>query len=484
MSGKITLKTIFKMARDGGWDGSYKIENDLAFKLLKEQKKRKLKHFNDRRAVVMIEGKAVIVYREKDAATNVMTTRFSNRGSVNTQCCNKLLPLPVEGEASKRAVKQKPIFDFWMEWSGRNEFEQIVFKPMPGMVAGSTDLPNNEPILNLYQGLAFKPTSGNCDLILDHIREIWCAGNEDLFKYIMSWLARMFQIPGERGHTALVLHSGEGTGKNIIVDILVSAFGEHAFVASKSNDLVGRFNDHLGKAVLVFANEAVWGGDKQQEGALKQLITDEKMAVERKYIPTYQTINCVHLIIASNNDWVAPMGMDDRRFVVLDVSEQKKGDLEYFQKLADQIKNGGDRAFIHYLLNLNINDFNPRTLPAVNSQTKYINKIKTADSVTQWFLTCLECGSLGTTYEGDWEYGINVSKDAAHRAYLDWCERMRINHRETMTSMTKTLKKLVGVRQVQPRHNGKRERIYEFPPISDCRQQIEQIMGHGIDWDE
>ena len=162
----------------------------------------------------------------------------------------------------------------------------------------------------------------------------------------------MFQVPGELGHTALVLHSGEGTGKNIIVDILVAAFGDHAFVAGKSNDLVGRFNDHLGKAVLVFANEAALGGDKQQEGALKQLITDEKIAVERKYIPTYHTKNCVHVIIASNSDWVAPMGMDDRRFVVLDVSEQKKGDWEYFQGLAEQIKNGGDRAFIHYLLKL------------------------------------------------------------------------------------------------------------------------------------
>jgi hypothetical protein len=484
MSGKITLKTIFKMAKDGGWDGSYNIKNDLAFKLLKEEKKRELKHFDDRHAVVMIEGKAAIVYREKDAAINVMTTRISYLGSVKTLYCNKFLPLPVEDEDSKRYVTQKPIFDFWMKWSGRNDFKQMVFKPMSGMIAGSTDLPNNESILNLYQGLAFEPTPGNCDLILDHIREVWCIGNEALFKYVYNWLARMFQKPGERGHTALVLHSGEGTGKNIIIDILVAAFGEHAFVASKSNDLVGRFNDHLGKAVLVFANEAVWGGDKQQEGALKQLVTDEKMAVERKYIPTYHTKNCVHLIIASNNDWVAPMGMDDRRFVVLDVSEQKKGDGEYFQRLADQIENGGDRAFIHYLLNFNINGFNPRVLPAVNSQAKYINKVKTADSVTQWLLDCLERGSLGTTPEDDWEYGIQVSKDAAHQAYLDWCKRMGINCRETMTGMTKTLKKLVGVRQTQPRSNGRRERIYEFLPLADCRQQIERFMGHGIDWGE
>ena len=484
MNGKITHKTIFQMAKNSGWNGSYNVENDLAFKLLKEENKRKLKHLNDRLAVVMIEGKAAIVYREKDAATNVMTTRICNRGSIKTLHYNKLLPLPVEKEGLKRDIKRIPIFDFWMSWSERNEFDQIVFKPMPGIVAGSTDLPNNESILNLYQGLAFEPTPGNCDLILDHIREVWCIGNEALFKYVINWLARMFQKPGERGHTALVLHSGEGTGKNIIVDILVSAFGEHAFVASKSNDLVGRFNDHLGKAVLVFANEAAWGGDKQLEGALKQLITDEKMAVERKHIPTYHSKNCVHLIIASNNEWVAPMGMDDRRFVVLDVSENRKGDWEYFKKLANQIKNCGDKAFIHYLLNFNLSNFNPRVLPAVKSRTKYINKIKTADSVTQWLLNCLECGSLDTTLEDDWEYGIQVSKNAAHQAYLNWCERMRLNHREPMTGMTKTLKKLISVRQKQIRHNEKRDRVYEFPPLSDCRQQIERFMGHGIDWGE
>jgi len=484
MNGKITHKTIFQMAKNSGWDGSYNVENDLALKLLKEEKRRKLKQFNERYAVAMIEGKAAIVYREKDAATNVMTTRISNRGSINTKYCNKLLPLPKVND-KEREVKLTPIFDYWLEWPERNEFEQISFKPISGMIAGSTDLPNNESILNLYQGLAFEPTPGNCDLILDHIREVWCIGNEALFKYVINWLARMFQIPGERGHTALVLHSGEGTGKNIIVDILVSAFGEHAFVASKSNDLIGRFNDHLGKAVLVFANEAAWGGDKHQEGALKQLITDEKIAVERKHIPTYHSKNCVHLIIASNNEWVAPMGMDDRRFVVLDVSEQRKGDWEYFKKLADQIKNGGDRAFIHYLSNFNINGFNPRVLPAVKSRTKYINKIKTADSVTQWFLNCLECGSLGTTPEHDWKYGIQVSKDVAHQAYTEWCERMRINQREPMSVMTKTLKKLVDVSLRQLRHSVKiRERVYEFPPLSDCRQQVEQLMGQEIDWGE
>ncbi|MBF0454030.1 MAG: PriCT-2 domain-containing protein [Magnetococcales bacterium] len=480
----VTKNTIFKKAYDAGWDGSYNLENDIAFNLIEEEKKRKLMTFNRRHAVTMIEGKGVIVYRENDAATDVMTTRFSDRGSIGMRYSNRMLPIAKEKDNGDRSVKLEPIVSHWMEWRGRNEFDQVVFSPTAGLIAGATDLPHKASVLNLYQGLAFQPAPGNCDLILNHIMEIWCAGNQELFDYVIKWLARMFQFPGERGHTALVLHSGEGTGKNIVIDILVRAFGDHAFVASQPDHLVGRFNDHLGRAVLVFANEAVWGGDKQQEGALKQLITDEKMAVERKYIPTYHTKNCAHVIIASNNDWVAPMGMDDRRFVVMDVSEQRKGDWEYFQALADQIDAGGDSAFIHHLLNLDINGFNPRALPTVNSQTKYINKIKTANSVTQWFFSCLERGSINSDSEHPLDDGATISKDTAHRAYLDWCESMRINHRETLASMTKTIKKLVDVRQVQQRHDGNRVRVYEFPPLAACRQQVEQLMGHGINWDD
>jgi hypothetical protein len=153
--------------------------------------------------------------------------------------------------------------------------------------------------------------------MIEHIREIWCGGNAELFDYVMGWLARLFQHPDERGHTVLLLQSGQGTGKNIIIDELVRAFGDHATVCVKPDDLVGKFNAHLATSVLVFANEAIWGGDKKLEGSLKSLVTDEEMFVEQKRIPKYRVLNRTHLIMASNNDWAAPIDFDDRRFVVL-----------------------------------------------------------------------------------------------------------------------------------------------------------------------
>ena len=168
-----------------------------------------------------------------------------------------------------QTVEYKPLVDTWLNSPMRRTYDQVVFDPKPGMIAGDAALPDGK-VLNLYQGLAMQPRPGDCQPILDHIREVWCSGDETAYDYVLGWLARMFQKPQERGHTVIVLRSGEGTGKNIIIDILVDAFGEHATIAVKPDDLTGRFNDHLGTSVLVFANEAVWGGSKEHEGVAEE----------------------------------------------------------------------------------------------------------------------------------------------------------------------------------------------------------------------
>jgi hypothetical protein len=42
---------------------------------------------------------------------------------------------------------------------------------------------------------------------------------------------------------------------------------------------LGRFNSHLKNAILIFADEAIWGGNKREVGALKALITEPKLIV-------------------------------------------------------------------------------------------------------------------------------------------------------------------------------------------------------------
>ncbi len=386
--GGVTINSLFQIAHQHGWKGDY-LNDKLGRKYARIEYKRRLKHFSDRHGIVMIEGKVAVIYRQIDENVGHWDTRFTTLPHLETLYENRVLPAVVVGKGSEQPmIRLVSLVETWQRQKGRKQYAQVVFKPKAGLIAGNDILPVGK-YYNLYQGLATKPVEGDCWLIRKHIGEIWCGGNKVLYVYVINWLARMFQHPGEQGHTALVLRSGEGTGKGIITDMLVEAFGTHSYIATSTKEITGQFNDHLATAVLVVANEAVWGGDKSQEGVLKSLITDPHQFFEKKYLPKFQVRNCCHLLMLTNNDWVAPVGLDDRRYLYLDVSEKMKGNHDYFNKLVEQIEGDGAAAFIHFLLNRDISGFNPRVMPEVANETKLDNQIRTAGSIVQWWYYCL-----------------------------------------------------------------------------------------------
>lgn len=498
-SRRVSIRTLFAMAYRTGWNGRISTSSEV-LPLVDTQRRRMLLHFSDRHGVVMVNGKAAIAYRETDQNIGRWTTRFSSVGDMATH----LKPVKVpEVVATKNGpeIEEKPLLPIWMEARFRKTYQQLVFKPEAGLVAGQDRLSDGS-VLNLYQGLGVAPKEGDCEPILRHIWEVWCGEAQGVFEYVINWLARMFQRPGERGHTVIVLRSGEGSGKNIIIDVLVRAFGEHAFVAVKPEELTGRFNDHLATSVLVFANEAVWGGDKSQEGALKSLVTDEDLPVERKYLPKYRLRNCAHVVMASNGDWVAPIGLDDRRFVVLDVDERRKGDTLYFSELAQHIQGGGEAAFIHYLLARDITGFNPRVLPdqGIRQHTKFEAKIRTADSVTQWWMSCLIDGAVAGHREEEDPFSGRITRKAVdiargwderellipvgdlYAAYQEWATGAR-RHVEHPISVGRKLKALSGISRTRPGSGTERPRFYRLPPLGGCRRAFEAAIRQPVEWD-
>ena len=447
--------------------------------------------FGKYHGVVSIDSQSFIVYREQDDDTGWYTTRIKTEKARNLDCRNQKY---FDGR------KRVSVLTSWLEDPERLTYKKLSFKPIPWLVAGDLTLPQTSS-LNLYQGLSLLPSPGDCSLIKSHIFNIWCRGSEEVYRYVMFWLARMFQVPGERGHTVLLLKSGQGAGKNIIVDMLVQAFGEHAAIAVKPDDLVGQFNDALGTSVLVFANEAVWGGDKTLEGALKTLITDEFLVVEKKYISKYRVKNCVHLMMASNNDWAAPIDMDDRRFVILDLDDSHKTDLAYFETLTAEITNGGREAFVHELLTMDIAGFNPRQRPTFEGHqaTRFEAVLRGSDSVTQWWIACLSRGEISVVVEAElgfgvmktktrknladgWERGpVEIPISQVYEAYQTWCQsgRKRVEHE---TILGKKIAELCSPKKPRPRKNGERVVCYAFENLAVCRATYDQILGFEGPW--
>jgi hypothetical protein len=80
--------------------------------------------------------------------------------------------------------------------------------------APGEDLPVDT--LNLWQGLAVAPKQGSWGRMKHHLYEVICDRNDAAFAYLMNWLARLVQFPGERGRVAVVCRGAKGSGKGLV----------------------------------------------------------------------------------------------------------------------------------------------------------------------------------------------------------------------------------------------------------------------------
>ena len=469
------------------------VDTEHGQNLVEAYAKQLRKDFNLRHGAVVVEGKFVVVYREK--VNNVVQQQLATTDAMLNFYAHKRLPHIAADERTGIKVLEwgANVFADWKTSHFRRTYSTVEFCPEPRLVA-SEQMPTISRPLNLYLGSRFAPIKGNCDIILKHIGEVWCSGDIEVYEYIIKWLANMIQRPFEQGKTVLVLRSGEGTGKNIIIDMIARYYGRHAALLTNPSELVG-FNDHLGTAVLVFLNEALFGGDKAIQGTLKAIVTDDQMLIERKYLPKFPVKNCTHIIAATNNSWAVPVGLDDRRFVFIEVDGSKRGDHAYFDSLSHEIHNGGQEAFIYHLLNeVDLKDFRPQEMPegiAKSQDLKFDHKVRTLGSIEQYLIRVLQDGGYYPPKEDkapdfvewDTDREFEVLKKELFDSYL---ESSKGKYSETMTSFRKILMEMLQIddlRMIRRCIDGKARR-WVLPSLTDARASIEEKYRTQIKWEE
>jgi hypothetical protein len=259
----------------------------------------------------------------------------------------------VVGESG--AQKPVPLGHWWIKHPERQQYRGVNFEPGRGAVV--------EGRLNLWRGWGIEPKKGDWSLMQKHIWEVTANNNENNAIYQLDWLAWSIQHPDEPAETAIVFRGKRGSGKGTLGNAMVRIFGQHGVHISSIDHLTGRFNAHLRDACLLFADEAYWPGNRGAEGNLKRLTTEPDLFIEPKGRDGMTTRNMLHIIMASNEDWVVPAGEHERRFAVFDVSDQQLQNEKYFTPLYEQLENGGYAAMLFDLLNRDLRGFHPRQLP-------------------------------------------------------------------------------------------------------------------------
>jgi hypothetical protein len=277
----------------------------------------------------------------------------------------------------------------------------------------SPDYKPKPDVLNPWRGFAVKPAQGSWSLMKAHILENICAGQKGHYDYLMGWLATMFQNPGEPGQVAVVLKGKLGTGKGVLGHAVRQLLGQHAIHINSPKHLIGNFNAHLRDCVFLFADEAFFAGDKAAVGTLKSLITESVLTIEAKFKDVIQCKNRLHVLMASNNEWVVPAAKEERRFFVLDVADSRMQDKPYFKAIAEEMKNGGHEAMLYDLLHLELDGFEVRDVPdTLALQDQKAHSLKTEHA---WWRDVLHRGYVFKSkygmedYFSEWREWVSTS---------------------------------------------------------------------------
>jgi hypothetical protein len=360
---------------------------------------------------------------------------------------------------------------WWLTHRDRRQYRGVTFKP-----AGK---PIIDGRLNLWCGWGVEPKRGDWGLLREHIFEVLAARDEDVDAYTCNWMAWAVQHPGEQAEVALVFIGDRGTGKGTLGKALCKIFGQHSLHLSSPEHLTGRFNSHLRQCSFLFGDECYGPRDKAAEGTFKRIITEDTLTIEAKGRDPIEVPNRLHVMLASNNEWVIPAGAHERRFVVQTVADTHRQDAAWFGPIYKHMRSGGYEAMLFDLLHRDLGDWHPRQI--VRTAALAEQQEESLSPLDAWWLELLQTAVLTGADPTSPDRAIsNRYEDEVIESDGFGGQRKRTVRRDGLYDQARAISpKLKGTSDTALgrylRDHGcnnawvRRHRGWQFPPLAECR---------------
>lgn len=280
---------------------------------------------------------------------------------------------------------------------------------------------------NLFGGLPMQPKPGECSTLLELLHHL-CSlepNSEEVFHWVIRWLAYPLQHLGAKMQSAIVVHGPQGTGKSRFFEAYGKIFGPYARVLGQEA-LEDKFNsDWAEKKLFILADEVLARSDMFHiKNRLKGFITGDTIRVNPKNIAAHTERNCMNIVFLSNERMPLVLEKDDRRHLVL--WSPPKLDEAFYEAVNAEIDNGGVEALYDYLLKVDLSGFHPWAKPPMTKAKRDL-VLQSASSeerfVEEWLALEIEgadgeplpvCPCLGTHL---------------FQAYERWCAARGERHR-------------------------------------------------------
>lgn len=235
--------------------------------------------------------------------------------------------------------------------------------------------------LNSFVGLNYSPTktltaeeltylrANELKTFWEHVRLVWCRGNEEIFIYVHNWLCSRVQRPGYKIQTCITLRSKEGAGKGVVIDKVAEILGsQYVSVPPSLEHITGEgFNrEYFERCLMMFLDECFYAGSKATKNQLKTKITAPFITINEKYMPQYRVENFATLILASNEDHVINRDIQSRRFLCLNLDNKYAGihaenspERAYF----NEILATDPQVLCNYMCSVDLDGWSGRAIP-------------------------------------------------------------------------------------------------------------------------
>lgn len=268
------------------------------------------------------------------------------------------------------------------------------------------------------------------EIILKHLKEVWCDDNMELYEWWLDYLA--YLVNGGRTGVVPIVRGTQGCGKDVFMSefIMNKLLGARYCITTDDpvNHIFGRFNAGLLDKTYGVIEEGNYDLNTVYS-KIKKTATSDKLSVEKKFENVVNTRNKINLIISTNSPNLisGDKGMAQRRIMNIKCSDRYLGNIKYFDTYKAAIDNTGAVRVIYNMLmkrfkDKGLNPDNTMYLQATKPETKETNEVKekSIPLTTQFLLDKLDMDIMRNGVD------TRINRTTLYSKYKSWCETRNI----------------------------------------------------------
>jgi hypothetical protein len=277
---------------------------------------------------------------------------------------------------------------------------------------------------------ACKDDDEDVGIILKHLKEVWCDDNMELYEWWLDYLA--YLVNGGRTGVVPIVRGTQGCGKDKFMSefIMNKLLGERYCITTDDpvNHIFGRFNSGLLDKSYGVIEEGTYDLNSVYS-KIKKTATSDKLSIEKKFENVANSKNYINLIISTNSNCLitGDKGMAQRRLMNIKCSDRYLGNVKYFDRYTEAIKNGGAVKAIYNMLmtRFKVKGLDPENtmyLQNTKPETKETNDVKekSVPLTTQFLLEKLDMDIMSNGVD------TRINRSTLYSKYKSWCDTRTI----------------------------------------------------------